>query len=716
MTRRSADEALRIAALHGLSILDTPREVEFDRLVHLAATLLHAPVALIAFLDAERLWFKAAAETERTEIPRAQSICARTLQQPGVVILPDLHALPDYAHSSFAHDNHDLRFYVAAPLVTADGNRVGALCVLDHLARPDFGEQEARILADMAAVVESALERRRERLHQIRLSAELALISDIQSVLVETPTFEAALAATITRILEATAGTFCQVWEKHERETVAYPLAFVIRDLAEDSLFEALRLDSPMDVSELWSGSLFEGSGRTACTALGPDMDHFGVMHHAHRLGVGGVIGCSLDVGSRRFVLAICFRGLPPELTEATDLVRRLAQVIRPVLQRKLAEEQVVEAARHLCDLSQKLIRAERIAKLGRWRWVVGEQVLEWSDTIYTMYGVTPETFTPTIEAVLKRLHPDDRDTVQRDLAVAMSNRAGYKHEYRHQRPDGSLGYLWSDAVCERGPDGEVLALNGIVQDITERKEAEAMLLHAEKLRSIGQLTGGIAHDFNNLLTVISVNLELIGAILGPNHPAEEARAMAFRAASSGAHLTSSLLAFARRQPLRPRSSDVNALLVAIRALALPSLGGQHGIALSLHPSLPFCLLDPTGFEGAILNLLVNSRDATPEGGNITIETGQRAVRPGATRGNLALATGDYVTIAVSDNGCGIPTAVQAQVFEPFFTTKPMGKGTGLGLSTVIGFVRQSGGEIELASEEGQGITIRLFLPALPQN
>jgi len=238
------------------------------------------------------------------------------------------------------------------------------------------------------------------------------------------------------------------------------------------------------------------------------------------------------------------------------------------------------------------------------------------------------------------------------------------------------------------------------------------MLLHAEKLRSIGQLTGGIAHDFNNMLTVISVNLEIMGDMIGPDHEAEKLRAMALRAAESGARLTANLLAFARRQPLQPQPVDIGKLLGDIRLLVAPSIGERHPISVILAPYLPRCLLDRAGLEGVVLNLLVNSRDAMPDGGRIRISAHLCHFPNGTSGARIKLDPGDYVAIEVADTGIGIPPELQQRVFEPFFTTKVAGKGTGLGLSTVIGFVRQSGGEVELISTPGQGTKVRLYLPA----
>jgi signal transduction histidine kinase len=247
---------------------------------------------------------------------------------------------------------------------------------------------------------------------------------------------------------------------------------------------------------------------------------------------------------------------------------------------------------------------------------------------------------------------------------------------------------------------------------MTERKRAEAMLLRTQKLNALGQLTGGIAHDFNNLLTVISLNMEIVEDVLEPAHPAWEVLAPIRDAARSGAQLIQSLLAFASRSQLRPVPSDIPVLLRSVALLATRTLGERHQVEIGPSGKPLRALVDPAQFESAILNLLVNSRDAMPQGGVIRI-TATRVVLPADLPASAAvLAPGAYVNVAVSDAGAGIPQGLVDQVVEPFFTTKPPGSGTGLGLSMVAGFARQSGGAVTIDSVVGQGTTVHLFLPA----
>lgn len=250
-----------------------------------------------------------------------------------------------------------------------------------------------------------------------------------------------------------------------------------------------------------------------------------------------------------------------------------------------------------------------------------------------------------------------------------------------------------------------------IARDITARLRLEQQLRQAQKMDAIGQLTGGVAHDFNNLLTVITGTIEILIDGLADRPELAAIGHMIDEAAARGADLTKALLAFARKQPLQPRVTDINNLIVDTTKLLRPTLGEQVEIGSTLDPECWRALIDPSQLSTALINLAVNARDAMPAGGRITFGTANVSFAPPASETGAAEMAGDYIMVTVRDNGSGIPAAIRDKVFEPFFTTKELGKGTGLGLSMVYGFVRQSGGHIRIDSEEGQGTTISLYLP-----
>jgi signal transduction histidine kinase len=246
-------------------------------------------------------------------------------------------------------------------------------------------------------------------------------------------------------------------------------------------------------------------------------------------------------------------------------------------------------------------------------------------------------------------------------------------------------------------------------RDVTGQREAEAQLLQAQKMEAVGQLTGGVAHDFNNLLTVIIGGLDLAR----DRAPADLRPTIegALRAAERGASLVQRLLAYSRKQALAPAELDLNSLAAGMEELLRRTLGEDVDVELQLSPQLWTATADRGQVENAILNLAVNARDAMPDGGKLTIETGNVGLDADYAARNADVVPGDYVMLAVTDTGTGMPAEVADRAFEPFFTTKEVGKGSGLGLSMVYGFARQSGGHVKIYSEVGHGTAVRLYLP-----
>jgi PAS domain S-box-containing protein len=330
------------------------------------------------------------------------------------------------------------------------------------------------------------------------------------------------------------------------------------------------------------------------------------------------------------------------------------------------------------------------------------------------------------------RLHPDDLDRILREQVAGEASRAPFVLEARYRRADGEWRWLRSFSQPRHGPTGEFIGFAGIGFDVTEAKQveadlqrlnellserieaalaerdaAQAALLQSQKLEAVGQLTGGVAHDFNNLLTVIVGALDIIQRY--PTDPARVARLSdaALSAAKRGERLTQQLLAFSRRQPLKPETLMIDSLIAESEPLYRRAVGEAVDLTLDLAAAGFPVRLDAGQFEAALLNLLVNARDAMEGSGAIRVET--RLLTLDEPRGGLP--EGGYLRVSVADTGPGMNPETAARAFEPFFTTKAVGKGTGLGLSQVYGFARQSGGEVEIETAPGQGATIRMILP-----
>ncbi len=334
-------------------------------------------------------------------------------------------------------------------------------------------------------------------------------------------------------------------------------------------------------------------------------------------------------------------------------------------------------------------------------------------------------------------IYPDDQARVLAAIQDAVRTRSVFELEHRVRRADGSLGWTLSRAVPLLDADGGVREWFGAASDVTARKEAEAVLCHSnealearvaertaelsqaadalrqsQKMEAVGQLTGGLAHDFNNLLTGIAGSLELLKARVAQGRLDDLDRyfAAAQGSTSRAAALTHRLLAFSRRQTLEPRATDVNRLVAGMEDLIRRTVGPAVAVEAAGLGDLWSILVDPSQLENALLNLCINARDAMPDGGRLSIETSNHLLEGQAAR-TRALPPGQYVSLCVSDTGTGMTPEVMAKAFDPFFTTKPIGQGTGLGLSMIYGFVQQSGGQVRIHSELGQGTTVCLYLP-----
>jgi len=337
--------------------------------------------------------------------------------------------------------------------------------------------------------------------------------------------------------------------------------------------------------------------------------------------------------------------------------------------------------------------------------------VLDWSPHAEALMGWT------RAEAVGRRVEdlvfPEaqrvvHRQWVDRFLSEATGDAVGGRYETPLLRKGGCEFFAEvSLTALRRGPHHIV---NAFVRDITAKRAAEEQLIQAQKMESVGQLTGGIAHDFNNMLTVITGTIEILAE--GVKHdPALAAIAgMIDDAADRASQLTANLLAFARKQPLRPLETDVNVLIEEVVQLMSQALGKQIEIETALSDVIWPALVDRSQLSSALVNLAINARDAMPDGGRLLFRTDNFTLDARDAKDD-GPRPGDYVIIEVSDTGAGIPPAIRDRIFEPFFSTKQFGTSTGLGLSMVFGFAKQSGGSVVVDSEEGKGSCFRISLP-----
>jgi two-component system, cell cycle sensor histidine kinase and response regulator CckA len=351
--------------------------------------------------------------------------------------------------------------------------------------------------------------------------------------------------------------------------------------------------------------------------------------------------------------------------------------------------------------------------------WNVSSNSLHWNEALYSLFHYRREDVAPNIEWWENRLHPADLPAVQRSIETTFASDSEYwSCEYRFRRGDGTYATVLDRGYIVRANDGKPQRMIGSMVDLTaqrlaeeQRRFLEEQLRQSQKMEAIGKLAGGIAHDFNNLLTAVRGHAELLLEGSTVHGETREGLEEIAKAADRAAALTRQLLAFSRRQVLQPRVVDVNRVVLDMKKMLARLIGEHIRLETVLDPTISCIKADPSQIEQVILNLVVNARDAMPEGGTLTIATSESKLT-NVDRAKYSYVTpGDFVRISVRDTGIGMNRETLERAFEPFFTTKEAGKGTGLGLSTVYGIVKQSGGYIWAESQPGSGAEFRIFLP-----
>ncbi len=407
--------------------------------------------------------------------------------------------------------------------------------------------------------------------------------------------------------------------------------------------------------------------------------------------GIAAVFAVALAVGVTKFLLKP-----PPSAAEAAiaSAQRAQARACQALADRERMALAIIENA------LDAFIQTDE-------SWVI----LDWSPHAEALTGWT------RAEAVGRRVEelvfPEaqravHRQWVDRFLSEASGDAAGGRYETPLLHKDGREFFAEVSLTALRRGEGYII--NAFVRDITAKRAAEELLFQAQKMESVGQLTGGIAHDFNNMLTVITGTIEILADGVKHDPALTSIAKMINDAADRASQLTANLLAFARKQPLRPLETDVNALIEEVVKLLAPTLGRRIEIATGLSEQAWPALVDRGQLTSALVNLAINARDAMPDGGRLLFRTGNFTRHAGDAKVD-DLGAGDYVVIEVVDSGAGIPPAIRDRIFEPFFSTKQFGTGTGLGLSMVFGFAKQSGGGIVVNGEKGKGACFRIYLP-----
>jgi len=390
-----------------------------------------------------------------------------------------------------------------------------------------------------------------------------------------------------------------------------------------------------------------------------------------------------------------------PFLAEEVALLTSIGEMLKGAIERRRAKEQQAL-------LDERLGFALGAADMGVWEWDVITNNVTWSEQVARMTGLDVMFGTFGQYSVL--VHPEDRDSVYTRLERAANGRDDLKElSFRLRRPQGGWRHMAVRARIERQPRQRATKIVAALIDVSERRALEESLRQAQKVEVLGQIASGVAHDFNNVVTVLIGNAHLLRNSLPPEVPGR-GRADASRAPSGhGRSLSTQLLNFARQAIFNPSRVDVCALVERMKPLIV-RIAGRPRITtvIDLDAEAGMLWADPVQIEQLIFNLVINARDAMPDGGTLEVRTNVEE------RANAEGDTTSYVCIEVRDTGLGIAPEAKKRLFEPFFTTKAPGKGTGLGLAVVAGTVRQWNGIIEVDSEPGIGSTFRVLFPRLP--
>jgi PAS domain S-box-containing protein len=384
------------------------------------------------------------------------------------------------------------------------------------------------------------------------------------------------------------------------------------------------------------------------------------------------------------------------------DVIHSVLQNNSDITGLKRAQEEIAAREAHLRSILDTVPEAMIVIDARG-------SVTSFSAAAAQLFGYRPEEVVgQNVKMLMPEPYRSEHDGyIGRYLRTGEARIIGYGRVVKGQTKDGAI-FPMELAVGEARSNGQIFT--GFIRDLTSRQKMEEELRQSQKMEAIGQLTGGLAHDFNNLLTVITGNLEMLDMSLEDSNQRELLKD-AQDAAQDGAKLTAQLLAFGRRQPLNPKPTDMTPLISNFSELLRRTLGESIELNIRVTGSKHLCVVDAPQFQNALLNLAINARDAMPRGGNLTIDLSQARLDADYAQMYSEIRTGRYVLIAVTDTGSGMSEEVRRRAFEPFFTTKATGAGSGLGLSMVYGFVKQSGGNIQIYSELEQGTSVRIFLP-----
>jgi PAS domain S-box-containing protein len=675
---RSDREAARIAALHRYQVLDTPREAAFDEIAQLAAAICETPIGVVNLIDEGRQFFKAEVGLGVRETPIETSFCAHAILEDDFLIVPDATADARFACNPLVTGEANLRFYAGALLKTEEGLPIGTLCVLDTRAKTltELQQQTLKVLA-----------------RQVMTQLDLRLA--VEQGAVDKERYRA--------LFDSMDEGFCVI---EFFDGPHGPLSDYVH--VEANAAYARHAGIPNVV------------GQKLREMVGAEADDWAARYGAV-LSTGEPVRFKRELeATGRYLELSAFRLEPASRNQVAVLfqditARRHAELALREMNDSL-EARVAEALAERAVLADVVEGTDAFVQVSdpQFRWLAFNGPA--SREFERVFGIAPQIGASILDTLKDQ--PENLAVVQRLWERAFGGEA-FVEVAGFDDQEGVQRFYEIRLSPLRDSGGRQIGAFQFVYDVTERlheqarlRETEEALRQSQKMEAVGQLTGGLAHDFNNLLSGIGGAFEMIGTRLaqGRSGDVEKYIVAGQGATRRAAALTHRLLAFSRRQTLSPRAVSINRLMADLVELVQRTVGPSIEVEAVSAGGLWLTLVDANQLENAILNLCINARDAMPDGGKITIETGNKWLDQ-RTASERSMEPGQYVTVCVSDTGSGIEKAILDRVFDPFFTTKPIGSGTGLGLSMVYGFARQSNGHVRIYSEVGQGTMVCVYLP-----
>jgi two-component system, cell cycle sensor histidine kinase and response regulator CckA len=374
-------------------------------------------------------------------------------------------------------------------------------------------------------------------------------------------------------------------------------------------------------------------------------------------------------------------------------------------------DARIGELEGRLAESESRMREIQALAHIGAWEWTLPELRSTWSEETLRIFGRSEGDAHPSMEELIAAVHPDDREGFQQFVERARQTEGPFQFRYRIIDAKGEIRHLHARGRTVADADGEPVRAYGTTQDVTEMRRYQAQLERAQRLESVGQLAGGVAHDFNNLLSVILNYTECLLAAIDDEEAAASLKEIE-RAAASAAQLTRRLLLFSRRDRSELRAIDLVVAVHEAEALLRRTIGEQIELTVDAPAGLQTVRLGAGEAEQVLVNLVVNARDAMPNGGTVAVTVVERGFAHARDDPIPGFPLGEpHLVLTVADEGIGMSEAVAAQAFDPFFTTKPRDQGTGLGLATVYGIVSHAGGHVEIESEPGKGAAVHVYLP-----